>query len=112
MSKLLRTSFLILVLADATRLAAQQASVPVTIRAAQVIDGRGGVQRNAVITVRRSKIERVAPAAGKVSYDLGPMTLLPGFIDTHVHIGWHFDTNNRWVDGGEAPDQAALYGNL
>src|SRR4029450_5406648 len=38
------------------------------------------------------------------------MTLLPGFIDTHVHIGWHFDTNGRWVDGGEAPDQGALYG--
>src|SRR4029434_10902676 len=38
------------------------------------------------------------------------MTLMPGFIDTHVHIGWHFDTNGRWVGGEEAPDQAALYG--
>src|SRR2546430_3886259 len=106
----LRTCLLILVFANTTTLPAQQAGGPVTIRAAQVIDGRGGVQRNVVVTVRGSKIERVAPAAGKVSYDLGSMTLLPGLIDTHVHIGWHFDTNDRWVDGGEAPDQAALYG--
>src|SRR4029453_2785851 len=112
MPDLLRTWLLIpvILLGGATTVPAQQAVAPVTIRAAQVIDGRGGVQRNVVVTVRGSKIERVAPAAGKVSYDLGAMTLLPGFIDTHVHIGWHFDTNGSWVDGGEAPDQAALYG--
>ena len=110
MRQLLQTSLLTLLLAEAATLPAQQAGPPVTIRAAQVINGRGGVQRNVVVTVRGSKIERVATAAGKVSYDLGSMTLLPGFIDTHVHIGWHFDTNSRWVDGGEAPDQAALYG--
>src|SRR5207253_1789863 len=110
MRNLLRTSFLILLFAAATTLSAQQAGVPVTIRAAQMIDGRGGVQRNVVVTVRGAKIERVAPAAGKVTYDLGSMTLLPGFIDTHVHIGWHFDTNNRWVESGEPADQAALYG--
>src|ERR1051326_7726971 len=107
MGNLLRNSLLILLLAEPATL---RAGAPVTIRAAQVISGRGGVQRNVVVTVRGSKIERVAAAAGKVSYDLGSMTLLPGFIDTHVHIGWHFDTNDRWVDSGEAPDQAALYG--
>jgi imidazolonepropionase-like amidohydrolase len=94
----------------ATSLTAQQPVAPVTIRAAQVLDGRGMVQRNVVVTVRGSKIERVAPAAGAVSYDLGSVMLLPGFIDTHVHIGWHFDTNGRWVGDGEAADQAALYG--
>src|SRR4030095_937229 len=115
MIDLLRTPTLILVIfaiiaTGTTTLPAQQAGAPVTIRAAQVIDGRGGVQRNVVVTLRGSKIERVAPAAGKVTYDLGSMTLLPGFIDTHVHIGWHFDTNGRWGDGGEPPAQAALYG--
>jgi imidazolonepropionase-like amidohydrolase len=105
----LRTWFLIL-LAGATSLSAQQTGAPVTIRAAQLFDGRGSVQRNVVVTVRGSKIERVAPASGAVTYDLGSMTLLPGFIDTHVHIGWHFDANGRWVGGGEPADQAALYG--
>ena len=102
----------LIVLAGAA-LSAQRAAAPIaplTIRAAQVIDGRGGVQRNVVVTVRGSKIERVGPASGVVTYDLGSMTLLPGFIDTHVHIGWHFDANGRWVGADEAPDQAALYG--
>src|SRR3989441_9988092 len=103
-------SWVLILAVGATSLSAQQPGAPVTIRAAQVFDGRGNMQRNVVVTVRGSKIERVAPAAGAVSYDLGSMTLLPGFIDTHVHIGWHFDANGRWVGGGEAADQAALYG--
>src|SRR5256712_9246012 len=107
MTNLVRTWVLILV-AGATMLPAQQAGAPVTMRAGQIFDGRG-VQGNVVVTVRGSKIERVAPAAGAVTYDLGSMTLLPGFIDTHVHIGWHFDANNRWVDEGESAGQAALY---
>src|SRR5205807_6492594 len=109
MGNLLRTSLLILLLAEATTLPAQQAGAPVTIRAAQVFGGRGGVQRNVVVTVRGSKIERVAPAAGAVTYDLGSMTLLPGFIDAHVHIGWHFDAHGRWAENGDAAE-AALYG--
>src|SRR3989475_10773610 len=108
MTNLVRTWLLILVV-GATSLPAEQAGAPVTIRAAQVFDGLA-VQRNVVVTVRGSKIERVEPAAGAVTYDLGSMTLLPGFIDTHVHIGWPFDANNRWVDEGESADQAALYG--
>src|SRR5438132_1278082 len=77
--RIVRTWLLVLV-AAATGLA-QQAGAPITIRAAQVFDGRGGVQRDVVVTVRGSKIERVAPAAGAVTYDLGSMTLLPGYGD-------------------------------
>src|SRR5262245_6507762 len=108
MTNLLRT-WLLVVGAGATSVPAQQGGALVTIRAAQVFDGRS-VQRNVVVTVRGSKIEGIEPAAGAVTYDLGSMTLLPGFIDAHVHIGWHFDANGRWVGGVEAPDQAALYG--
>src|SRR2546426_7858268 len=109
MPEVLRAWALIL-LAGAASVSMPQANAPISIRAAQVFDGRGRVQRNVVVTVRGSKIESVAPAAGAVTYDLGSMTLLPGFIDTHVHIGWHFDGNGRWVGGGEPADQAALYG--
>ncbi len=109
MPEVLRAWALIL-LAGAASVSMPQANPPISIRAAQVFDGRGRVQRNVVVTVRGSKIERVAPAAGAVTHDLGSMTLLPGFIDTHVHIGWHFDGNGRWVGGGEPADQAALYG--
>jgi imidazolonepropionase-like amidohydrolase len=81
-----------------------------TIRAARVFDGRGAVQRDVVVTVRGSKIAAVAPVSGSVTDELGDVTLLPGFIDTHVHIGWHFDERGRWVGGSEPADQAALYG--
>src|SRR5437870_5093225 len=88
MPEVLRAWALIL-LAGAASVSMPQANAPISIRAAQVFDGRGRVQRNVVVTVRGSKIESVAPAAGAVTHDLGSMTLLPGFIDTHVHIGQH-----------------------
>ena len=51
-----------------------------------------------------------ARPAAPSTYDLGNLTLLPGFIDTHVHIGWHFDDKGRYHAGPEPPEQAALYG--
>ena len=82
----------------------------VTIKAHTVIDGKGQSMTDAVVTVRDGKIVRVGPASGPVTIDLGNMTLLPGFIDTHVHIGWHFDTDGRYHAGPEPAEQAALYG--
>ena len=82
----------------------------ITIRAARVIDGRGSVLTNQMITVRGSKIESIAAATGSATHDLGPLTMLPGFIDTHVHIGWHFGPDGRYVAGREPDDVAALYG--
>ena len=82
----------------------------VTIRARMVVDGRGQVLRDAVVAVRDGKIVRVGPATGAVTHDLGDLTLMPGLIDTHVHIGWHFDTDGRYHSGPEPAEQAALYG--
>jgi imidazolonepropionase-like amidohydrolase len=62
---------------------------PIVIRAARLIDGRGGnVVSPAVIIVRGNRIESIggeAPA-GAEAIDLGDMTLLPGLIDAHVHV--------------------------
>jgi len=60
----------------------------VALRAARLIDGRGGnVVSPAVIVVRGNKIESIGGAvpAGAQVIDLGDMTLLPGLIDAHVH---------------------------
>src|SRR5436309_13188850 len=89
MTNLLRTWSLILV-AGATSLLAQQAGAPVTIRAAQAFDGRA-MQRNVAVIVRGSKIERVAPTAGAVTYDLRSTTRLPGCIDTQLQTGRHLE---------------------
>jgi aminopeptidase N len=82
----------------------------ITLRVARIIDGRGNVATNQMISILGSKIERIGPATGTATYDLGNLTLLPGFIDTHVHIGWHFGPDGRYVAGKEPAGQAALYG--
>jgi imidazolonepropionase-like amidohydrolase len=33
--------------------------------------------------------------------DLRGLTVLPGLIDTHVHVGWHFDDDGRLARGGD-----------
>jgi imidazolonepropionase-like amidohydrolase len=105
--KLLKSLVLVLIAAPVM---AQQSGLATTIRARQVIDGRGGVTNNATVTVVNGKITSVGSATGTPTIDLGNLTLLPGFIDTHVHIGWHFDDKGRYHSGPEPAEQAALYG--
>lgn len=62
---------------------------PIAIRAARLIDGRGGSAISpAVIVVRGNKIESVGGSvpADAQTIDLGDMTLLPGLIDAHTHV--------------------------
>ncbi|HEY3053211.1 MAG TPA: amidohydrolase family protein, partial [Thermoanaerobaculia bacterium] len=81
-----------------------------TIRAARVIDGRGAVLRNAAVVVDGSKIVRIDKQPAHVDYDLGDRTLMPGGIDTHVHIGWHFDSSGRSSEGeNESAEEKTLY---
>jgi imidazolonepropionase-like amidohydrolase len=81
---------------------------PITIRAARVIDGKGQLRRQATVEVRGSKIVAIDQRQGPVTYDLGDRTLLPGLIDVHVHIGYHF-RNGRADTRGETPAEAAYY---
>ena len=83
---------------------------PVIIRAARVLDGRGHVTRNASVEVRDGKIVRVGRTDGRVTRDLGDATLMPGLIDTHVHIGWHFGKSGRFDNRGETLVEQTLYG--
>lgn len=96
--------------------AAPQAPAPplaptsITIRAGRVYDGKGNVARDIVLQIDDGKITRIGRASGKTTYDLSDMTLMPGWIDTHVHIGWHFGKDGRFDNTGETPAQQALYG--
>jgi imidazolonepropionase-like amidohydrolase len=82
----------------------------VIIRAGAVLDGKGGVLRNAEIAVENGKIQRVGASLGKPSYDLRNATLLPGLIDTHVHIAWHFGPDGRYQPRDSSPAAAMGYG--
>lgn len=98
-------------LAGFLTLAASAQAQQVTIRAAAVLDGRGGVTRNAVVAVDGAKIAKVGEgAAAGATYDLSRYTVLPGMIDAHVHIGAHFGKDGRAETEGESEADAALYG--
>src|SRR5258707_2132570 len=87
------------------------AQQPVTIRAGTVLDGKGGVLRNAVVAVDGSRIVKVGNGAAETTtYDFPRFTVLPGMIDAHVHIGAHFGKDGRASTPGETPAEAALYG--
>jgi imidazolonepropionase-like amidohydrolase len=81
----------------------------ITIRAARVLDGKGGSVTNGTVEVRGNTIVKVDQRTGPVTYDLGNVTLLPGMIDTHVHIGYHFGKDGRAQNRGETPSEMALY---
>jgi imidazolonepropionase-like amidohydrolase len=86
-----------------------EAQQPITIRAGTLIDGKGGVARNAVITVNGERIAGIGPGDnGRVTYDFSSLTVLPGLIDTHVHIGAHFGKDGRASTPGETPAEQAL----
>ncbi len=68
---------------------------PIVLRAGTLLDGKGGVRHNVAIVVQNGKIQKIE-AAGGAGYDLRNLTVLPGLIDTHVHIAWHFGPDGRY----------------
>ncbi len=82
----------------------------VSLRAGVLLDGRGGIQKDVRIEIEGDRIVRITPGPGVAAYDLGRLTVLPGLIDTHVHIGYHFGKDGRADTSGESPAEAALAG--
>ncbi len=89
--------------------AAVSQEAPVIIRAGNLLDGQGHVLHNVNIVVQEGKILRVDQRAQRAAtYDLRRLTVLPGWIDVHNHITWHFGPNGRAEDKSETQPQAAL----
>ena len=77
---------------------AQPPGETTVLRAARVLDGRGEVLENRDLVVRDGRIAEIVPRGagrGDRVYDLTALTMLPGYIDTHVHIGNHFDDDGK-----------------
>src|SRR5256886_14416151 len=106
-----RSHLLLAVACTAPRLAVGQAPT-VTIRAGTVLDGRGGVMRNTTLVIAGSRIVRVDPTITTATYDLHTLTVMPGGVDTHVHLTSHLDADGRAHNdpGGKEPlEQTVLY---
>jgi len=77
------------------------------IAAGTLLDGKGRVLRGTRIVVEGSKIVAIDPEAGPVDYDLSDLTVLPGWIDAHVHITWSFGPDGKNVGQGGTTQEAA-----
>jgi imidazolonepropionase-like amidohydrolase len=90
--------FLPLLLGAATALSAQTSPAPAVVpntprvlRAARVLDGSGRILTRQDIVLQGGRITTIKPSIGPLpagGIDLGDRTVLPGLIDTHVHLGW------------------------
>ena len=89
-----------------------QATAPparIVIAVGTALDGRGGTLRNTRLVIQDGRIAAIDPDASPIDYDLRARTVMPGWIDTHVHLNWHFDDNGKSVSAGEPAEQAALF---
>jgi imidazolonepropionase-like amidohydrolase len=88
---------------------------PITLRGDRLFDGRRMTAAPVQIVVEQGKILRVdpedrRPTDGGPLYDLTGLTVLPGLIDSHAHLVWHFNASGKLHTDtdGETPVQGAL----
>ena len=79
----------------------------IVIAAKVLFDGRGKILRDTRIVVEGSKIVALNPKAMPVDYDLRPFTVMPGWIDSHVHITWSFGPDGKNAGADETTQFAA-----
>ncbi len=79
----------------------------IVIATSALFDGKGRVLRDTRIVIVGSKIVAIDAKAAPVDYDLRGFTVLPGWIDAHVHLTWSFGKDGKNVGGGETTQDAA-----
>ena len=79
----------------------------IVIAASTILDGKGHVLKNTRVVVEGSKIVAIDPKAAPIDYDLRGMTVLPGWIDAHVHVTWSFDKKGKNAGPGVTTQEAA-----
>src|SRR5271169_1932890 len=73
---------------------------PMIVKTSTLIDGKGHVLTNKEIVIEGGRITGIADATHRPTLDLSGYTVMPGWIDTHVHITWYFNKDGRLESGG------------
>jgi imidazolonepropionase-like amidohydrolase len=80
----------------------------IVIAASELFDGHGHILRDTRIVIAGGKIISIEPIAANTlapDYDLRGLTVLPGWIDAHVHITWIFGPDGKNAgQGGTTPE--------
>jgi imidazolonepropionase-like amidohydrolase len=79
----------------------------IVLAASTLLDGKGRVLRGMRIVIEGSKIVALDPHAAPVDYDLRGLTVLPGWIDAHMHLTWSFGKDGKNVNQGGTSQEAA-----
>ncbi|HKD14270.1 MAG TPA: hypothetical protein VKE71_06940, partial [Candidatus Angelobacter sp.] len=106
--------FLIVLWLGALAAAQSQSSTPesrkrIVIAASTALDGKGRVLHDTRIVIEGSRIVAVDPKAGPVDYDLRDLTVLPGWIDAHVHLAFSFGKDGKNGSDEGTPQEAAYH---
>ena len=70
-------------------------SRPQVLEVSTLFDGRGNILHHTRVVVQDGKIVRIDPKAKGDLIDLRGLTVMPGWIDVHVHITTHFGSNGK-----------------
>lgn len=72
----------------------------IVIAVGTALDGKGHVLHDTRIVIEGSRIVAIDAKAGPVDYELRGTTVMPGWIDAHVHIAWSFGKDGKNGSGG------------
>ena len=82
---------------------AQTTPKTIVLQVSTLLDGKGHAIHNTRVAVRDGKIVAVGPNEQGELYDLRGLTVMPAFLDAHVHINWHFGPHGKFGERDEPP---------
>jgi imidazolonepropionase-like amidohydrolase len=86
----------------------KSAGAPAVLIADRALDGTGKILHNIRVQVQDGKIAGLSGTGTGTVIDLRGYTVLPGWIDAHVHIASHFDRTGHLATSSEPAAEAAL----
>jgi imidazolonepropionase-like amidohydrolase len=99
------TCFFCLVMIGLSQFAEAQNRVVIAVSTA--LDGKGKVLHDTRIVISASKIVAIDRDTSPIDYDLRGLTVMPGWIDEHVHITSSFGADGKNAGMGVATPEAA-----